>query len=97
MIKLNLDNTPAILKKYREGKRMSQKDVAEGLGISQAAYANYENGKSIMNLDMLQRAVAILNIPMIDIATGAMTDEEIVENSQRVISELSNRLKLYDR
>lgn len=42
-----------ILKELRKDKRLTQKDIAEMMGISQATYCDYENGVRRMPLNLL--------------------------------------------
>lgn len=50
------------LKELRLNKKISQKDIAEYLGITVAAYSLYERGKREPNLDMLKKIAEYFNV-----------------------------------
>jgi transcriptional regulator with XRE-family HTH domain len=51
------------LKKYRQECRMTQKQIADILGISQQAYAQYESGKRSPKIETTHRIATALKIP----------------------------------
>lgn len=55
------------LKKLRNEVGMSQKDLAERLGVSDTVIVNYENGKKNPNLKRLVQMAEILNCSLDDI------------------------------
>lgn len=57
VMKLKLNNVPERLKKLRGN--MSQKEVADSIGISQSSYAMYETGDRVPN-DENKRKLALL-------------------------------------
>lgn len=50
------------LKEIRQDLAMSQKDVAEEIGVTPSAYANYEQGTREPNLETLIRLCEALNV-----------------------------------
>ena len=54
----------AKLKKIREQKRFSQKDIAVILGISQKTYSNIESDKSKIGIKQLAKLSEILNFDL---------------------------------
>lgn len=54
------------LKKLRNEVGMSQKDLAERLGVSDTVIVNYENGKKNPNLKRLVQMAEILNCSLDD-------------------------------
>lgn len=50
------------IKRIRIDKKMSQKSVAEQLGIPYSTYSNYENNNREPNYDTLKRIADILNV-----------------------------------
>jgi len=50
----------------RKAKKVSQKEIAESLGISQAAYAKFESGNSI-TIDRLYKIAEFLVVPINEI------------------------------
>jgi Predicted transcriptional regulator with C-terminal CBS domains len=47
----------AVLKKVRKVKKLTQKQLAELLGVSQPRIAHMESGKSSMTLETLQKII----------------------------------------
>ena len=52
---------------YRERKKLSQREFAQALGISQSAVAQWENGSTVPTLDNLVRAAGILGCEVGDL------------------------------
>lgn len=50
----------------RKAKKISQKEISESLGISQAAYAKFESGNSI-TVDRLYKIAEFLGVPIYEI------------------------------
>lgn len=62
------------LKKLRQKNNLTQKELANILGVSQGSYANWENGKREPNLNRL-RDIAIYFNTSIDYLTGKIDKE----------------------
>ena len=43
------------IKMYREQNNMTQKELANGLGLSQSAVAKYEKGERLVKLEFIQK------------------------------------------
>ena len=52
---------------YRERKKLSQREFAQALGISQSAVAQWENGSTAPTLANLVRAAGILGCEVSDL------------------------------
>ena len=63
------------LKYYREKYNYSQNDIAKKINITQQAYANYENGNRLPNIEILIKIADIYDISL-DILTGRYTKSE---------------------
>ena len=50
------------LKRARLDNGLTQKQVAEQLGVVESCYANWEQGRTEPNLEMLRQLTKILNI-----------------------------------
>ena len=50
------------LKQARKGVGLTQKQVAEKLKVVESCYANWEQGRTEPNLDMLRKLSALLHI-----------------------------------
>lgn len=51
-----------MLKKIRIAKNMSQKEIASMIGITQQAYANYENDKRQPDIETIKKLASIFNV-----------------------------------
>lgn len=52
------------LKEARENVQLTQEEVGAALGIGRAAYANIENGRSLLGVDHLLNLPSILHKPV---------------------------------
>lgn len=50
------------LKDYRIDKRLSQREVAEQLGVATSTYSNWEQGRTQPSIDDLKNIIKILDI-----------------------------------
>lgn len=55
------------LKEIRQAAKISQKDMAEKIGIPYSTYSNYENNNREPSLDVLKRFCQTMNIRIIDL------------------------------
>ncbi len=55
----NIGRNFVVFRKLRDKKAM---EVAEGLGISEAAYTKYERGESKITVDIIQKVAEILEV-----------------------------------
>lgn len=69
------------LKTAREERHLTQKDVGESLGIGRAAYANIENGRSLITVEHLLRIPSLLGYS-VNYYLGIPTDK--ADNSTEV-------------
>lgn len=66
------------LRDVREDRDLSQKDVADYLGISQSDYSKYELGKHMMGIDKYIKLAKFYNIS-IDYLAGVVDTVKILE------------------
>ena len=52
------------LRTIREAKQLTQKDIAERTGLSQACVARVENGEAIPSIETIEKWARALEIPM---------------------------------
>lgn len=55
------------IRKYREGRNMSQEEFAALCGISAAYYGRIERGEHSMTLDKCQKIASALNVRVADL------------------------------
>lgn len=56
-----------VIRRYREGRKMSQEEFAALCQISTAYYGRIERGEHSMTLDKCQRIASALNIRLADL------------------------------
>lgn len=52
-----------LLKHYRQYRGLTQKDVADSLGMTHSGYSKYERGERKITVDIWMKLMMILNIP----------------------------------
>lgn len=60
------------LKEYRQSQNISQKGLAEKMGVAQATVSEWESGDSSPRVDKISRLAAILNVTEGEIITAIM-------------------------
>lgn len=50
------------IKELRDREGMTQKDVAEMIGVSQSTYSTYENGINYLNAERLEKLANIYGV-----------------------------------
>ena len=81
------NNIRAVLQRnlniYIKNSRLSQKEIAEKLGVSKAAITNWLNGSNSPNMEVLANLCTILNVPM----SKMLSDEtvKLTEKEKRLL------------
>ena len=78
-----------IIRNKRKYKGISQKEIAEKVGISPQAYSNLEKGKSEITLKRLDEILEVLGIQDEDIIQGEL---EIKQIRKEVLEEVINSI-----
>ncbi|MGI6563345.1 MAG: helix-turn-helix transcriptional regulator [Clostridia bacterium] len=58
------------IKRFREEKKMTQEQLAEQMNVTRQAVSNWENGKTLPNIDTLFRLSLIFEISIEEIIYG---------------------------
>jgi len=76
------------IRKIREKKHLSQENVADDLGMTQASYGLIENGKRKLSYEKLQQIAIVFNCNVIDIITypKEYVDKELFAGTAERIS-----------
>lgn len=56
-----------LIRKIREAKKMSQEEVARGMGISQNAYSKIENSQTQLTVNHVKKISKILDVSMAEL------------------------------
>lgn len=84
------------LRKLREAKGYTQRQLAEELGLSQQTYANYESGRREPDLLTLQKIANNLSVTIDFLVTGKNPNDQDFVNNKMIGADLSFYIKLND-
>lgn len=73
------------IKQYREQKRLSQKDFAEKIGVSNSRVSNWENGLNRPDCDLLRKICKVLCVSPSELLDIHLDTEELTEHEKRLI------------
>lgn len=80
-----------ILAQQREGKGITQGQLAASLGLSQSAYSRLEKGGSVLNLSQLRSVCGLLNLTPAQVLSSADQYEgQLRQQGVDVIAEKPN-------
>ena len=86
-----------IISELRKKKKLTQKEFADKLGISDKAVSRWETGNSYPDLDMLFRISKFFNISFENLLTARMvddgTDDELTQNIFKEFRKHSQKVK----
>ena len=74
------NNLGDIISELRNKKNLTQKELADKLGISDKAVSRWETGKSFPDLDMLFRISKFFKVSFNDLLTARMEDDGTDDN-----------------
>jgi transcriptional regulator with XRE-family HTH domain len=78
------------LRQFRESRGLSQKDMAEKLGLAATTYSNYENGKAEPSVETYQKLAAI-KCDLHWLLTGIKAAQADYETSMKYLGALEER------
>ena len=85
------------LKALRTGRKISQKNLAEQLGVAKSVVSFYESGERFPSYDVLKKIARIFNVTtdyLLDIERGRMVDvSELSEDDVCVVNAVIEALK----
>lgn len=73
------------IRKYREECKLSQKDLAQKLGVSNSRVSNWEQGINRPDADILADLCRILNVSPSELLDVHLTDDELSEQERKII------------
>lgn len=73
------------IKKYREARHLSQKELAEILNISNSRVSNWEQGLNRPDADMLADICVALKVSPSELLDVRLTDEEYTSKEKELI------------
>ena len=87
---MNQERIGKFISKVRKEKKITQKQLAEKLGITDRAISKWENGKSMPDLALLKPLCDILNITINELLSGEYVDKS--EKEERLESNIVNAI-----
>lgn len=70
-----MESIQIVLKEFRESNKYTQKEIANYLNITQQAYANYENGKRLIDIEKLIELADLYKVSL-DVLSGRYKKRE---------------------
>ncbi len=89
---MNLDKTGTFIAQQRKRKNMTQKELAEHIGVTEQAVSNWENGRRLPDISLLPKICEVLEITLNDFFAGEKIKEENFKNvaDTNLLSALEN-------
>lgn len=75
------------IRKYREKQGLSQKELAEKLGVSNSRVSNWEQGTNRPDADFLADICSILNVSPSELLNVRLTSDELTEQERKVVEQ----------
>ncbi len=79
---VEMENIGDIIRKHRKLKNLTQEELGNKLFVSKQAISKWENGRSLPDLETIQKLIAILEIDATEILGG--TVQEVKKNRKRL-------------
>jgi len=79
------------IRKFREAKKLSQKEFAERIGISNARVSNWEQGLYRPDVDFLARICEVLNVSPSELMDFQLSPDDFNDTERSVITQYRNR------
>lgn len=73
------------IRKYREHRKLNQKQLAELIGVSSSRVSNWEQGLNRPDADILAKLCLALQVSPSELLDVHLTDEELTEQERRVL------------
>ena len=73
------------IRKYREDRKLSQKQLAELIGVSNSRVSNWEQGINRPDADILAELCRALQVSPSELLDVHLSDEEITEQERKVL------------
>lgn len=91
---MNLEKTGRMIAAARKELNMTQKALAEKLGVSDKAISKWERGLSFPDIALLQPISQALDLPVIDLISGEQIAEERAKGvSREVVADMTDIVK----
>ena len=82
------------IRKYRESRGLSQKDLADLIGVSNSRISNWEQGINRPNADIVADICKALNISPSELLDVQLSTDKLTEQERKVINAYRNKPEL---
>lgn len=82
------------IRKYREDRKLSQKQLAELIGVSNSRVSNWEQGINRPDADILAELCRALKVSPSELLDVHLSDEEITEQERKVLQAYREKTEL---
>ena len=82
------------IRKYRENKGLSQKDLADLIGVSNSRISNWEQGINRPNADIVADICKALNISPSELLDVQLSTDVLTEQERKVINAYRDKPEL---
>ena len=73
------------LRKFREDRKMSQKELAKLIGVSSARYSNWEQGLHRPNIEFLVKICEVLNVSPSEMLDIRLSEDDLNDAERSII------------
>lgn len=73
------------IKKFREAKKLSQKDFAKKIGVSNSRVSNWEQGVNRPDVDLLVNICKVLNVSPSELLDFRLDTDELTHHERQLI------------
>lgn len=82
------------IRKYREDRKLSQKQLSELIGVSNSRVSNWEQGINRPDADILAELCRALQVSPSELLDVHLSDEEITEQERKVLQAYREKTEL---
>ncbi|MCI8332312.1 MAG: helix-turn-helix transcriptional regulator [Clostridiales bacterium] len=82
------------IRKYREARKLSQKQLAELIGVSNSRVSNWEQGINRPDADIIAELCRALQVSPSELLDVHLSDEEITEQERKVLQAYREKTEL---
>jgi transcriptional regulator with XRE-family HTH domain len=70
---------------FREAQKLSQKDMAKLIGVSNSRVSNWEQGVNRPDVDLLAKICSVLNVSADELLDVRLSGDDLTEQEKKII------------
>lgn len=82
------------IRKYREARQLTQKQLAERIGVSNTRVSNWEQGLNRPDADILATLCRVLNVSPSELLDVHLSGDQLSERERRVLEAYRTKTEL---